>query len=518
MKLNKLKKIRVAVSLVIAVLTGALFLDFTGVFSPFWINTVLFVQFIPSLTKFLTVFALSGTGFLVVLLLTLLFGRVYCSSICPLGTLQDVIQFFRRKAGEKNYTQQREYTALSQTLLLLAGILALGGSLLVLNLIDPFSSFGRIVSNLAQPILVAANNGIAFALEAVGVYALDPVPPRTIAPAPIAVTIAVFGVIFWMSFKHGRLYCNTVCPVGALLGLLSRVSLYKIAINQEDCIGCSLCEQACKAGCIDRKAKTVDFTRCVSCYNCFSACPTDSLEFRRAFSGGAPTVQKGTDNSRREALYNSALLVIGVFGTTTVRTKKIISTKDSTVIVVRKDPVSPPGSGTIARFTSRCTACHLCVSACPSQVLIPSLFEYGFAGALQPRLDYRRGFCNYECTTCTEICPSGAILPLAQEQKKLTQFGSAKFVKDNCIVFTEEKECGACSEHCPTKAVRMVPYKTLVAPEVKDEYCIGCGACEYACPTKPYKAIYVDGKPVHGLARKPEVKKLDMKVPENFPF
>ncbi|HCV41938.1 MAG TPA: 4Fe-4S ferredoxin, partial [Bacteroidetes bacterium] len=169
-------------------------------------------------------------------------------------------------------------------------------------------------------------------------------------------------------------------------------------------------------------------------------------------------------------------------------------------------------------FTTTCTACHLCVTACPSQVLIPSFIEYGLTGMMQPRLDYRAAFCNYECTTCTEICPSGAILPVAQEQKKLTQFGTAKFLKDNCIVYTEEKECGACSEHCPTKAVRMVPYKKLVAPEVKEDYCIGCGACEFACPTRPYKAIYVEGKSVHGLAKKPEVKKLDVKVQEDFPF
>jgi formate hydrogenlyase subunit 6/NADH:ubiquinone oxidoreductase subunit I len=98
------------------------------------------------------------------------------------------------------------------------------------------------------------------------------------------------------------------------------------------------------------------------------------------------------------------------------------------------------------------------------------------------------------------------------------QLGTAKFVKDNCIVYTEEKDCGACSEHCPTKAVRMVPYKHLAAPEIEDEYCIGCGGCEYACPTKPFKAIYVDGKTVHSVAKKPEVKKLRQDVQDEFPF
>jgi ferredoxin len=225
-----------------------------------------------------------------------------------------------------------------------------------------------------------------------------------------------------------------------------------------------------------------------------------------------------TDYKRREAIYNSLLLVTGALGTTTVGTKKIISTKDSTIAVVKTTPVAPPGAQSIEHFTGRCTACHLCISACPSQVLSPSFLEYGFAGVMQPQMDYGAGFCNYECTTCTQVCPTGAILPVVQEQKKLTQLGTAKFVKDNCIVYTEEKECGACSEHCPTKAVKMVPYKKLVAPEVKEDYCIGCGACEFACPTKPYKAIYVEGKATHTLAKKPEVKKLEANVPEDFPF
>jgi len=518
-KLEHLKRIRVAVSLVFFVLTAILFLDFASTISPFWMNNILFLQFIPSLTKFLTLFSSAGTGFLVALLLTLLFGRVYCSTICPLGTLQDVVSFVGRKLDKKKHHRYlKSFNPIRYGLLTLTAFMAPSGFLLLLNFLDPFSSFGRIVANLAQPLALAANNGMASVMESTGIYALNLIPLRSIALSSIAVTIVIFGVVLWMSYKHGRLYCNTLCPVGSLLGLISKVSLYRIAINEEGCIGCNLCEQVCKGGCIDKKAKTVDFSRCVGCYNCFTVCPTEGLEFRRALFGRPPATPQKPDYKRREAMYNSCLLVASAFGTTTIGTKKIISTKESTVVVVRTIPVAPPGSQGIKHFTTTCTACHLCVTACPSQVLIPSFIEYGLTGMMQPRLDYRAAFCNYECTTCTEICPSGAILPVAQEQKKLTQFGTAKFLKDNCIVYTEEKECGACSEHCPTKAVRMVPYKKLVAPEVKEDYCIGCGACEFACPTRPYKAIYVEGKSVHGLAKKPEVKKLDVKVQEDFPF
>ncbi len=137
---------------------------------------------------------------------------------------------------------------------------------------------------------------------------------------------------------------------------------------------------------------------------------------------------------------------------------------------------------------------------------------------MQPRMDFHSGFCNYDCTRCTDVCPTGAIMPLMPEAKRLTQIGKAVFIKDNCIVHTEKTACGACSEHCPTKACHMVPYEgRLLIPEVKDEICIGCGACEYACPTRPYRAIFVDGNPLHEAASKPESKELEA-VPSDFPF
>jgi len=144
---------------------------------------------------------------------------------------------------------------------------------------------------------------------------------------------------------------------------------------------------------------------------------------------------------------------------------------------------------------------------------------------LQPIMEYKKDYCNFECIICSEVCPTGAIEKILVDEKKLTQLGKAQFIKENCIVYTESTACGACSEHCPTKAVNMVPYtsektgKLLNIPEIKEEYCVGCGACEYACPTKPHKSIYVEGNPVHLLAKKPEEKKLIEELPqEDFPF
>ena len=195
--------------------------------------------------------------------------------------------------------------------------------------------------------------------------------------------------------------------------------------------------------------------------------------------------------------------------------------------VIRKNPISPPGSLSLEHFTGNCTACSLCVSACPTQVLQPSFLEYGFIGMLQPRLDNSKGFCNYECTACMEVCPAGAILPQPLYDKKLIQIGKAKFIKENCVVETQGTDCGACAEHCPTKAVRMVEYshpkypgKFLKIPEVTEEICIGCGACEYACPAKPWRSIYVESNEVHALAKKPAEDKVEQEVSEeeDFPF
>jgi ferredoxin len=145
---------------------------------------------------------------------------------------------------------------------------------------------------------------------------------------------------------------------------------------------------------------------------------------------------------------------------------------------------------------------------------------YGLKGILQPRMDYITSFCNYECKLCGDVCPTGAILPLLLEEKKLTQLGKAKFVKENCVVETQKTDCGACSEHCPTKAVQMMPYwRNLTIPEVTEDICVGCGACEYACPTDP-KSIYVEGNPTHQQAKEPRQEKLDVDIDykEEFPF
>ena len=135
-------------------------------------------------------------------------------------------------------------------------------------------------------------------------------------------------------------------------------------------------------------------------------------------------------------------------------------------------------------------------------MLKPAFMDYGLGGMMQPKMDFGHGFCNFDCTVCSEVCPNGALLPLTKEEKHKLQMGRVVFVRENCIVNTDETSCGACSEHCPTQAVTMIPYKNgLTIPSVNPDICVGCGGCEYVCPVRPFRAIYIEGNPVYQEAK-----------------
>jgi ferredoxin len=308
-----------------------------------------------------------------------------------------------------------------------------------------------------------------------------------------------------------------ICPVGTLLGIASRVSLLRIKVDNSKCTRCGRCSVSCKSSCIDSLQHKVDLTRCVGCFNCVHTCQ------EKAISYGLVRFKKEeqkTDTGKRNFIVGSLLFLFGIRRYAGAQDKKAPVPKSaSTVKENRTTPVAPPGARSLEQFNKDCTGCSLCISACPNGVLQPAFIQYGLVGLMQPLMDYHRSFCTYNCTKCTEICPTYALQPLSLDAKKLTQIGKVNFIKDNCIVKTEKTACGACSEACPTKAVFMVQYEgTLLIPEVNTEICIGCGHCEYACPTSPYKAIYVDGNSVHQAASPPVNVKADIETPSDFPF
>lgn len=542
MKQLWLKKIRVVVALVFLALSTVLFVDFDRIGATPWATLVLYPQFLPSLLQFTQTLAWTSTGFLLVLVLTALFGRVYCSTICPLGTLQDI--FIRiadklRKPRKVKFRYQKPHEALRYGILALAIGLFLSGSTLALSLLDPFSNFGRIAGDLLRPLYVAAYNGFGQFLEALGVAGPFPLqwkaPPLAALAFPALFLIGLIG----LSATRGRLFCNLLCPVGALLGLVSRFALFKIRIPKDACIVCAQCSMSCKAGCIRLKTQEVDFSRCVACFDCITVCEPQGIGYVRpgpvkyyplptmgaspAHSGAAPsTALSAEGKSRRALLRGAATVLVGwaALPDPQAAEARPHNRTPTTHANARHWPVAPPGARDIARFNDLCTACHLCVSACPYGVLQPALLDYGLSGLLQPHLDYRTGYCSYECNRCGQICPTGAIRPLDLAAKQTTQLGVARFVRDNCIVYTDHTPCGACDEYCPTKAVHLVPFQDgLAIPTVQESLCIGCGACENACPARPWRAIYVDGHPVHQLAQRPMAKPIEPQTSTgDFPF
>lgn len=518
MKQSKLRKIRIVVSIIFLLCTAFLFLDITNFIPSKFFGYVTFLQFIPSAIKFASLLAPATIGFFIVLVLTVLFGRVYCSGICPLGTIQDISSHIAKKNNrKKKFIYTKEHSWLRYSVLALTVLPVLFGSILIINLLDPYSNTGRILSQIFNPIVALLNNIAATTLENFNIYILYPVEVKDFYFTVALFPVVFLSVIIFLSYKRGRLYCNTICPVGTLLGLVSKFTIFKLKIDESTCEGCGVCARVCKSECIEPATKSIDFSRCVACYNCLQVCPSDSINYQFKDSNHKEII---SDESRRNFLSKTTLFFVGLTATALSQIK-IIPKKASKVEIKKNSVSSPPGSNAVEHFTSNCTACQLCVTACPTRVLQPSIIEYGIFSIFQPFMDYQTSFCNYDCTVCGEICPTSAILPVTKEKKKNVQIGKAKFIKENCIVETENTACGACSEHCPTKAVMMVDYKNnLKIPEVIEKYCVGCGACEFACPTKPYKAIYVDGNLIHQTAEIRPAEKLDQNIDykEEFPF
>jgi ferredoxin len=521
MKFLYLKRARVVISILFFILILVIFLNVNEWFTSKSSELTTYLQFVPSVIKFLSIVGFSALGFVVIIIITFIWGRVYCSSICPLGTYQDIVSNISKKIHKKKkHFLLKPYAVIRYSILSVTIIFLLSGTIFLLNLLDPFSIFGKIISNLVRPLFLVAQNFTAGILENLNVFWLYPVEIKNVDWIATAIAMFFFFIVTFFSYSKGRLFCNMICPVGSLLGLFAKFSVYQIAIDESNCKSCNLCERECKAGCIDKINKKIDFSRCVSCYNCFNACHSEGIVYKNMLKDNRSSQQTEV-GERRRVVVKSLMVYLASLSGISLAQLKIIPQKESKVPIFKKSPITPPGSESISYFTSSCTACHLCISACPTQVLQPSFLEYGFLGIMQPRMDYQTSFCNYECVICSEICPTGAIKKILPEVKKLSQLGKAVFIKDNCIVYTEETACAACSEHCPTKAVDMLePHKNLKAPKLNNDICIGCGACEYACPTKPYKAIYVEGNPIHLIAKKPKSDKLEQKMDlkEDFPF
>jgi len=524
MKTSALKHIRIIFSALVLLVFVLMFVDFRDLFPEEHFRWLLKLQFVPSFIKYVIAGVAASTGFIVVLALTLLSGRTYCSFLCPLGILQDVNSRIGGKVKRRyrKYGYKKPYTITRYLILAIVIVVVFLGGTYLLNILDPYTIFGRFMTYFLKPVVLLLNNFTANILSRFDIYTVYKVDIKLFEWAVYAVPAVFVLLVGTLSFRYGRLYCNSICPVGTLLGLLSKISVLRIRFEKDTkCTRCGRCAVACKSSCIDFLNRKIDLSRCVSCFNCLDACSSGGITYSPFFI--RPKEEKipeetVVDESRRRFIVGTTLLVAGLPAILKGQDVVKKQVRESGVKEDRLYPVCPPGSVSIDNFTQRCTACSLCISVCPTSVIQPSLNQYGISGIMQPRMDYETGFCNYECNKCSEICPTGAIMPLALEAKKITQIGKAVYIRENCYVYTERTACGACSEHCPTKAVSMVPFEDgLYIPETHDNICIGCGACEYACPASPYKAIFVDGNQIHEVADKPEIS-AQKKNSDDFPF
>lgn len=488
-----LKRLRLVLGIVALLILTFLFLDFAGLL-PVDKVPLADIQLVPALLAH----SLGIVGAL--LLLTLVFGRMYCSVICPMGLFQDLIgrvaKVFKKRIKYRYSPEKRwlRYGSLAAVL----GTYFMGWTVL-LSLLDPYSAFGRMVTHLLRPIYMTINNLMAGAFNHFGNYTFYHTEVFLLSSASFVVALLTFLLIGYFAWRYGRTFCNTLCPVGTVLGLVSRYSMFQFKVHDEACNQCGACALKCKASCIDSKLELVDNSRCVTCFNCITACSKKAIRYEFAWKKNDTLVQEPTTKSRRLFLGTVGLTMLAAGSQAWAKGMHLATNKPWT----RKSPLSPPGSLSAEHLNQHCTACHLCVAQCPSKILKPSFLEYGVEGMMQPVMDFSKGFCNYDCTLCTDVCPNDALKPLTMDEKHATQMGYVVFLQQNCVVYTDETFCGACSEHCPTQAVFMVPYKGgLTIPNVNTAICVGCGGCEYVCPAKPAKAIYVEGNPVHRKAER----------------
>lgn len=529
-----LRKIRITLALIFA---AGITLLFCGIGSEWW-GWMAGLQFLPSCL------ALNFGAIALILLLTFVFGRLYCSVICPLGVYQDIVVFLRRSYGRiadrrraaklkamkdkglkptsvkpsaaKVYGYKKEHKAVRYAVLAFALVCAFTSLQFLLALIAPYSAYGRMIH------------------AAAGLFGADGVG------TPLAITAAVtFAVITFLAWKRGRAYCNTICPVGTALSLVSRFSLFRPVIDESKCIACGRCYKRCKAGCIDGQAHKIDYSRCLVCFDCLDNCTEGALKYRFVglrgagmgpVSGSAPgkggTPDKSgrggdtgpkdrgsagtgssragssasaapTDTSRRAFLTTAA--VAGAALTLGAQNKRLdggLAPVTDKQAPARSERLVPPGALSVRNFYDRCTACQLCVSNCPGGVLRPSTDLGHF---LQPQMGYENGYCRPECTKCGELCPAGAISPISREEKTTVKIGTARVDFELCFAANGKENCGNCARHCPSGAIRMVDRHSdgRRIPVVSEEQCTGCGACEFLCPSRPISAITVDGLSIH---------------------
>ncbi len=494
-----LKKIRIFLAVISFLAITLLFIDFTGT-THAYLGWLAEIQLIPA------VLALNVVVLVSLLIVSFLFGRLYCSVICPLGIFQDAIARVGKRGKKRPYSYSKAKNILRYSVMLIYFIALISGISIIASLLDPYAAYGRMAHSFGQPLWQWGNNVLAYFAERVESYAFYTTEVWIKSVATFIVAILTFFTIAFLAWRNGRTYCNTICPVGALLGFVSRFSLFKIVIDSEKCNQCKRCSSQCKAACIDEQTYSVDHSRCVTCMNCLGQCKKNAIHYQWALAKSAapaPSTDASDGESRRGFI--AALLAITASATVAKAQhlpKPVEMKMDGGLAdIMPKEShnlalaVLPPGAQNHRHFKQNCTACQLCVSACPNNVLKPSTALSTF---MQPEMNFNKGYCRPECVRCGEVCPTSAITPIDVAQKSATQIGRAMWNESLCVVVRKGDKCDNCARKCPTQAVKMIDRGFAhPVPMIDNERCIGCGACENLCPSRPLSAIYIEGNAMH---------------------
>jgi polyferredoxin len=454
---------------------------------------------------------------LVVLLPTLFLGRFFCGWICPLGTLQHFVGSLKSegKRGKQRIESNRyKRWQTIKYVVLLAGLVAAVFGSMAIGTLDPFSllvrSFGLAILpaiNIAsRALLVPLEHSHVLAIKTVGTY-LHTALQLTILDLRQAhfnqglVLGILFLLILWASMRITRFWCRSICPLGALLGAVSRWSIFGLHKDASSCDKCNRCLLHCQGG--DDPVGSVPWRKseCLMCMNCVDSCPHGALEFR--FFRNEHDVAS-PDLGRRRTVTG---LAAGVAAVPLIRANTGLG-KSRHERLLR-----PPGSVDETDFLSRCIRCGECMKVCPNNSLQPTLTEAGLEGLWTPTLVPRIGYCEPSCVLCSEVCPTGAIWQItlkgkgwvaggATQKSQPVRLGTAFYDRGRCLPWALATDCIVCEEWCPVspKAIYVEETKVidssgntkiLKQPRVDPSRCVGCGACEYACPLQEKPAVYV---------------------------
>ena len=475
----------------------------------------------------ISVVALHFRAAVLVVILTILLGRFFCGWVCPMGTTLDIWDRLIRGRRKRVRNPRVEHSRGLRNLkyyVLAAFLLAALFSTQIAWTLDPIPLVTRtyavaiypyftflakaVLSPLWQvPVLNRVSEPLYDFLKAHVFYPNPDIGYQTITWLH-HVSFAFFAALLGLSFLHKRFWCRYLCPLGAMLGLLSKASLLRWTVDRGKCTQCNRCAEECKTGAIADKATGYWVQECIECLTCRDACPVHAVEFRfqsPALSIGNERrdVPGGLNLSRRHFVQSAVVAAVSV-----PFLKLRTTDRDPSPWLIR-----PPGSLSEEAFLDRCIRCGECMKVCPTNGLHPALFEADLEGIGTPKLVPSLGHCDYECNSCGEVCPTGAIESLTLDEKKDAKIGTAYFNKNKCYPWNENINCLVCEEHCPTpeksikfwdvEVLELETNKTVIVkrPYVVTETCIGCGICENKCPLKDEPGIRVTAR---GEDRHPE--------------